>query len=188
MIVKTHPARKFLPHEVPSWVPQGARHFITFGLANRTERLLTQPEIATTLLDSAFFYEEAGRWYLWLMVVMPDHVHLILSFPWAASIRRTLAAWKHYQARQIKTHFQRDFFEHRLRDDDEFQEKCSYVRMNPVRKGLAANMDDWPWVCGRQEIEGRARSPSAPPWGSNNRHSKLPARRDCAPYPRGANG
>ena len=157
MIEKTHPSRKFLPHEVPPWVRQGAKHFITFRLENPVECSLSQPAIATSLLDSAVFYEDAGRWHLWLMVVMPDHLHMIASFPWEASITETIGAWKHYQARNLKTHFQRDFFEHRLRNDDEFLETCSYVRMNPVRKGLVADAGDWPWLRDRIMIESRSK-------------------------------
>ena len=38
------------------------------------------------------------------------------------------------------------FFEHRLRSDAEFNEKASYIRMNPVRTGLVALPGLWPYV------------------------------------------
>jgi putative transposase len=40
--------------------------------------------------------------------------------------------------------WQRGFFDHRLRADESFEEKATYVRMNPVRKGLVGRPDDWP--------------------------------------------
>ena len=42
--------------------------------------------------------------------------------------------------------WQRDFFEHRLRNHHELEEKTSYVLMNPVRKGLCERAEDWVWV------------------------------------------
>jgi len=42
--------------------------------------------------------------------------------------------------------WQRDFFDHRLRDHHELEEKTSYVLMNPVRKGLCERAEDWVWV------------------------------------------
>ena len=44
--------------------------------------------------------------------------------------------------------WQRDFFEHRLRNHHELEEKTSYVLMNPVRKGLCERAEDWIWVYG----------------------------------------
>ena len=42
--------------------------------------------------------------------------------------------------------WQRDFFDHRLRDHHELEEKTSYIVMNPVRKGLCERSEDWVWV------------------------------------------
>ena len=38
------------------------------------------------------------------------------------------------------------FFEHRLRNDEYFEEKVDYVLQNPVRAGLAADRKDWPFT------------------------------------------
>jgi putative transposase len=42
--------------------------------------------------------------------------------------------------------WQRDFFDHRLRDHHELEEKTSYILMNPVRKALCQRAEDWMWV------------------------------------------
>ena len=41
--------------------------------------------------------------------------------------------------------WQEEFFDHVLRSDESYAEKWSYVRNNPVRKELVANVEDWPW-------------------------------------------
>ena len=41
--------------------------------------------------------------------------------------------------------WQRGFFDHVLRSDESYAQKWNYVRQNPVRAGLVANADDWPY-------------------------------------------
>ncbi len=54
--------------------------------------------------------------------------------------------WKKFVAGKHGVDWQRDFFDHRLRDHHELEEKTSYILMNPVRKGLCERVDDWLWV------------------------------------------
>ena len=167
------PKRKKLPHSIPSWVKQGARHFITINCRERGTNQLARPNIAQALFDSAVAYEKLGHWYLWLMAVMPDHIHFIATFNLQKGIRPTIKAWKSYQARQLGISFQSDFFEHRLRNAEEFVEKSCYIRMNPVRKGLVQTPEEWPFLIDRlrlcgdasphpAEPNGRAKSPAEP--------------------------
>ena len=80
------------------------------------------------------------------MLLMPDHLHAIIAFPRESGMRKAVANWKHFLAAHQKIDWQRDFFDHRLRDDHEEQEKTSYILMNPVRRGLCERAEDWPWV------------------------------------------
>jgi putative transposase len=41
--------------------------------------------------------------------------------------------------------WQRGFFDHLLRGSESYSEKWNYVRENPVRAGLVASADDWPY-------------------------------------------
>jgi len=146
------PRRRKLPHDVPSWVQQGARHFITVNCKARDAAPLLQNNIASELLTSARFYEETNRWYLWLMLVMPDHVHFILTFDLSKGIRDTVSAWKRFQAKSLGVSWQKDFFEHRLRDDQAFREKAAYIRLNPVRKELVEKPEEWEYLLDRTPI------------------------------------
>jgi putative transposase len=77
---------------------------------------------------------------------MPDHMHLLASFPQEESMHRVVAAWKHYITGQASVKWQRDFFDHRLRSDESFDEKAAYIRKNPVRAKLVAHESDWPCI------------------------------------------
>jgi REP element-mobilizing transposase RayT len=139
------PQRKKLPHHIPAWVPDDARYFVTVNCRERGRNQLCVGGAAEALLKSVELYEQRGHWYTWLLVVMPDHVHMIASFNRDRGIRRVMAAWKSYQAKQHGIVWQADFFEHRLRTADEFTEKAAYIRLNPVRQGLTMDASAWPY-------------------------------------------
>jgi hypothetical protein len=77
---------------------------------------------------------------------MPDHLHGIIAFPREPGMKATMTRWKHFLASHQKIEWQRDFFDHRLRDHHELEEKASYILLNPVRWGLSERAEDWPWV------------------------------------------
>ncbi len=80
------------------------------------------------------------------MLLMPDHLHAVISFPDNSNLRSTVKEWKKYLARTESIGWQRDFFDHRLRDQQEELEKISYILMNPIRRELCERAEDWPWV------------------------------------------
>ena len=117
--------------------------FITCCTIDRLEQTLLQPAIAHGLLDSIAHRVGKGGWWAHAVTIMPDHVHLVLSFPQEAVITKCIRDWKHWTAHRHGIRWQRDFFEHRLRNDESFDEKVDYVLQNPVRAGLAADWRDW---------------------------------------------
>ena len=79
-------------------------------------------------------------------LLMPDHVHGVMAFGRDRSIKQIVSSWKGFLAKTCGIAWQRDFFEHRLRNDENEVAKVHYVRMNPVRAGLVARPEDWPYV------------------------------------------
>jgi putative transposase len=85
-------------------------------------------------------------------VIMPDHIHLFVAFPITGL---TLSEWIHalktVLGKQLlrlgmqKPHWQEGFFDHVLRSAESYAQKWEYVRMNPVRAGLVARPEDWPY-------------------------------------------
>jgi len=128
--------RKQLPHEPPPWVcdPSGETFFLTLYVRNRSGNPLLQNRVAARLLEAVQFYNEQGKWWTSLAVVMPDHLHLLTSFP--EELAPTVRAWKHWTGRNIGIMWQRDFFDHRLRREEKLNETAEYILNNPVRAGL----------------------------------------------------
>ena len=80
------------------------------------------------------------------MVLMPDHLHAVVGFGREDGLKRVVVNWKTFLAKRIGVKWQRDFFDHRLRNETEVKEKWEYALMNPVRKGLCERVEDWRWV------------------------------------------
>jgi REP element-mobilizing transposase RayT len=80
-------------------------------------------------------------------VIMPDHVHLFVR----GGRNFTLSTWVGGLKRAISVTlesprlWQPGFFDHILRSDESYAQKWSYVRDNPVRAGLVATADEWPY-------------------------------------------
>jgi putative transposase len=140
------PQRKTLPHVPPPWVQPGELFFVTVCCRRRGENVLARAEVARVAFEAVETYVATGRWYVRLMVLMPDHVHALVAVPADESLARVVRSWKRYLARAAGVEWQRDYFDHRLRSDESCEEKCAYIRNNPVRAGLAAAPAQWPYV------------------------------------------
>ena len=143
---KQYPER--LHHKTPSWVEEGSIFHIRIRCSPDNTVVLIQPDVAGALLESARFYMDKGRWFLHLFLVMPDHIHALVSFPKDKVMSRVVGDWKRYLARQQGICWQNNYFDHRIRNTEEYLEKAGYIRRNPVVKELCASPEEWPWVIG----------------------------------------
>ena len=99
------------------------------------------------------FRNEKHVWYAHLVVLMPDHLHALISFPYERPMKQIIADWKRFLATNLNIDWQRDFFDHRLRCDESFVQKADYIRANPVRAGLVSSIEDSPyfWMVDKQQ-------------------------------------
>ena len=144
----TLPQRKYLPHEIPAWVdPSKEVYFITINCELRGLNQLARLEVAERLFETVHHRQENFLWWPHLILLMPDHLHALLSFPPSEkSIQTVISKWKEWTAKTMGIQWQRSFFEHRLRHDESRRQKADYILENPVRKGFAARAKDWPYI------------------------------------------
>ena len=102
--------------------------------------------VATVLFEAVAFRCRTNRWFAHLVLLMPDHLHALVTLPREEEMKKAIANFKEITAKQTGITWQRDFFDHRLRTKESFQEKADYILMNPVRKGLCERAEDWVWV------------------------------------------
>jgi len=95
--------------------------------------------------------DDANAWLVGPYVFMPDHIHF-LCVPKDPASGVSVEMWTTYWKSRLSTNlrdscfrWQRELFHHRMRHDVELQETVDYMRLNPVKKGLVENAEDWPW-------------------------------------------
>jgi len=82
--------------------------------------------------------------------VMPDHVHLLLA-PTSKNLVDLIGKWKSYSTHLIWKKgykgmvWQRSFYDHALRRDEDLLMVAEYIVCNPVRKGLVEDWRDYPF-------------------------------------------
>ena len=140
------PNRGRLGHEVPAWVADGSFFFITVNCVPRQRNQLCMAGVGDAVLAAAKHNHDKLAWHCRFLLLMPDHLHGIIAFPREPGMKTVMTNWKHFLACQQPIQWQRDFFDHRLRNHHELERKTSYILMNPVRWGLCERMEDWPWV------------------------------------------
>src|SRR2546428_8090123 len=117
---------------------EGSFFFLTINYAARDRNQFCRTGAGDAVLAAAKHNHDQFAWHCRLMLLMPDHLHAIMAFPREPGLKKTVENWKHFLATHEKIEWQRDFFDHRLRDQYEEQEKISYILNNPVRRGLCA--------------------------------------------------
>ena len=125
--------------------------FITCCTAER-RGWLNCPEIHDAF--RSFCSQSPDKVNVWVgkYVLMPDHLHVFVSTEgsaglskWVHSMKGCLAAARRNLGSDGKA-WQTGFFDHVLRGQESYSEKWEYVRMNPVRAGLVAEAEDWPYA------------------------------------------
>jgi REP element-mobilizing transposase RayT len=126
-------------------VKDGALFHIRIRVASTQQTNLFEADLASALLKSAADYHASGQWWCEIFLLMPDHLHALLTFPRESGMSVVVRNWKRGAARIQGVHWQDNFFDHRIRSKAEAQEKWHYIRRNPVAKGLCAREEYWPY-------------------------------------------
>jgi putative transposase len=116
---------------------------------------------------------EIERWRVIAGVIMPDHVHCIITptddraisaGDFATGFKRLLRKRLASQAWE----WQRGCFDRLLRSEENLHNKWLYVEQNPVRAGLVENVADWPYYLGSISEQGSWHLPLQKEAGARN--------------------
>jgi len=148
--------RRRLPHLQKA----DADLFVTFCAGGP---LILSAEARDLVLDHCL-REHGRRIHLHAAVVMPNHVHLLLSAlrdgnGWPFPLVDILQCLKSATAHGINKLqncsgpvWEEESFDHVLRSDESLREKCAYIRQNPVRAGLVRRPEDYRWLWVNPEL------------------------------------
>jgi len=124
-----------------------AAYFLTICTDQRASGL-TEAEVGANILGEMQAAQNDGVWSVRCAVIMPDHFHLLVELGAKLSLEKAVSRLKAKTSaglRAIGLGWERGFFDHRLRADDDRLEVFLYVYLNPYRAGLCARTESWPW-------------------------------------------
>ncbi len=133
-------------------------HFITFSCYRR------QPLLATPRAKRLFeqTLERVRCWYGLFVtgyVIMPEHVHLLISEPERSSLAVAIQMLKQITAHKLRAGPRCPFWQTRYYDFNVWTpkkriEKLRYMHRNPVKRGLVERPEDWLWSSFRHYATG----------------------------------
>jgi putative transposase len=137
----------------------GGRYFFTVNLADRSSGLLV--EHIDTLRHAVRVVKQRHPFEIDAWVVLPDHMHAVWTLPsddkdfstrWMlikAGFSRAIEQSENIPRSRMKKGergiWQRRFWEHQIRDEDDLANHVNYVHINPVKHGHAAYASAWPY-------------------------------------------
>ena len=148
----------------------GATYFFTV-VTYRCQPLLTRPEAMDALREAFRSVKHAHPFEIDAVVILPDHLHTLWTLPLGdedfsrrrAMIKRLVSrAAGHLaapitassmKARHESGFWQRRFWEHLIRDDEDYGRHMDYIHYNPVKHGYAKSPADWPHSSFRKCVE-----------------------------------
>ena len=157
----------------------GNMHFLTFSCYGR------QPKLGTASHRNAFeqSLEQSRRTYDFCVagyVVMPEHVHLLVTEPESRSLATAVQALKQSVSRTLALRAREPFWHARYYDfnvwsEEKRIEKLRYLHRNPVARGLVEKPEDWEWSSFRHYftgVEGVVEIESE--WTARKREGRVP--------------
>jgi putative transposase len=160
---------------------EGGTFFFTVTLADRSSDLLVRE---VDRLRAA--YRSVQRRFPFQTIaicILPDHLHAIWSLPaedadfstrWSlikSGFSRGLPMSSPRSLSKIKKRergiWQRRYWEHNVRSDEDLLRHIDYIHFNPVKHGLVPCVADWPHSSFHRYVE---RGELPPDWGGDMRH------------------
>jgi len=90
---------------------------------------------------------DEGVWHLRTSVTMPDHIHLLVALSDSIELADAVRLFKGRTSpclRKTSLSWQKAYFDHRLRSDEDVFPVFLYVFLNPYRAGLLSRSQHWP--------------------------------------------
>ena len=143
-----HPARNACPKTILS----SARVFFATTKTSMARRLLQSERNAMLLIDVLRSNVAAGKFQLHDFVIMPDHLHLLMTLPGDITIEKAMQLIKGGFSYRLKREFgyqgevwQRGFSEVRISDEQSLLQHREYIVQNPVKAGLVDTAEHYPY-------------------------------------------
>ena len=145
----------------------GATYFFTVNLADRRSQLLV--EQIEALRQAVRTVKRAHPFEIVAWVVLPEHLHAVWTLPaedadyslrWSqikGEFSRQLPKTERISTSRARKRergiWQRRFWEHQIRDDNDLARHVDYLHYNPVKHGYVGRVVDWPYSSFHRFVE-----------------------------------
>lgn len=126
-------------------------YFITAS-AYMHQNLFQRTETAELLLGTIFRHRDANEYSVHEFVVMPNHLHLLITVGDGHSVGRAMqlikGGFSHaigQAGMKLKAVWQPSYYEHRVRDDGDYKRIRNYIQQNSVRRMLVDTAAEYPF-------------------------------------------
>ena len=148
-----------MPWGLKRFHASGQTHFVTFCCYHRRPSFTTA--IPRQVFEAALERVRLSfELCVYGYVVMPEHVHLLLSEPRQQTLADAIKSLKQGVSRRLigeAEHFwQKRYYDFNVRNEPQFVEKLRYIHQNPVKRGLCGGAEDWEWSSFRRYATGCA--------------------------------
>jgi len=141
-----HQYKRRLPH----WEKEHSTYFVTFRVNKLLGKPLIQNPAMAEIVEEALWFGYGERYILNAYVVMPDHVHLLMTPLYGWTLSKILQGIKGYTSREINKRLNRkgsfwqdESFDHLVRNEADWIDKFEYIHSNPVKAGLVNRPEDF---------------------------------------------
>jgi putative transposase len=139
-----------MPLGLKRYQHEGDDHFITFSCYRR-EPYFTTTASKDIFLDSPELTRKRYNFEVLGYVVLPKHVHLLLSEPLdhEVPLSKALQSLKLSVSKRLtpKPFWQTRYYDFNVFTHNKRVEKLKYMHRNPVTRSLVEKPEDWPWSC-----------------------------------------
>jgi putative transposase len=144
-----------MPSKLERFQHAGDFHFLTFSCRERLP-YLDNAAVCDILERSLDAVRKRYVFFVFGYVVMPEHVHLLVSEPRRGILDRAIQALKTSVSKQS---VQRPFwlpryYDFNVQSEEKRIEKLRYMHRNPVSRGLVSRPEDWKWSSYRHYLTG----------------------------------
>ena len=119
--------------------------------ASQDVKWLAEPQVRSLVMDS-FQHRDPKIWTVHAYTIMPNHTHALITPRSNRPLYSLLQDFKKWTGRKANTYldrvgerfWQKENYDHLVRDSQEFMRILIYILRNPVRAGLVRHWSDWP--------------------------------------------
>lgn len=154
-----------MPSRLKRYQSEGSYHFLTFSCYHRLPYLASD-HARITFEKELERLRQRHRFLVFGYVLMPEHVHLLISEPELQPLSKTLNVLKAETSKRLRgtrpRFWQTRYYDFNVLTQSKFVEKLRYIHRNPVERGFLERPEDWQWssfrhwqtgVTGNVEIE-----------------------------------